>query len=393
MKILNFFDFILENYKKIEVPFQFCQEFDYVLREIESPISSEIRKMRLQPSDISLLNIGDEPDMVSYTTSQKLSQHFNTEDQRQLNLLVQPLSRNTEIYHKNRTNIKVGRLVRKLFGSKFSDSEIEKFVNQYKSSMGDKILNFEIWDGQEIIDGYRSKNYTYDGSSSNPLLNSCMNDELHLIDFYQYVPVKLLVLLNNDGHIFGRSLLWKTDKGLFMDRIYSAFDQDYYKFIEYAKNNNIIYKEENKSGNLIKYVKDNNVSWFPMKINLKFNIEDYSKEEFTGSVRDIPYMDTFIYGQKNTLSNYEPLDNKYYVLTDTDGEPLEVIPQYDVNGQRIDTDQMEYYDWSNIQNGWVYRKSGIFVDSVMDFLSLDYLKDPKNGFIFNEKDGWIKIKN
>jgi len=393
MKILNFFDFILENYKKIEVPFQFCQEFDYVLREIESPISSEIRKMRLQPSDISLLNIGDEPDMVSYTTSQKLSQHFNTEDQRQLNLLVQPLSRNTEIYHKNRTNIKVGRLVRKLFGSKFSDSEIEKFVNQYKSSMDDKILNFEIWDGQEIIDGYRSKNYTYDGSSSNPLLNSCMNDELHLIDFYQYVPVKLLVLLNNDGHIFGRSLLWKTDKGLFMDRIYSAFDQDYYKFIEYAKNNNIIYKEENKSGNLIKYVKDNNVSWFPMKINLKFNIEDYSKEEFTGSVRDIPYMDTFIYGQKNTLSNYEPLDNKYYVLTDTDGEPLEVIPQYDVNGQRIDTDQMEYYDWSNIQNGWVYRKSGIFVDSVMDFLSLDYLKDPKNGFIFNEKDGWIKIKN
>jgi hypothetical protein len=93
------------------------------------------------------------------------------------------------------------------------------------------------------------------------------------------------------------------------------------------------------------------------------------------------------------LSNFEPLDNKYYVLTDTDGEPLEVIPQYDVNGQRIDKDQIDYYEWSNTQNGWVYRRSGVFVNSVMDFLSLDYLKDPKNGFIFNEKDGWIKIKN
>ena len=106
-------------------------------------------------------------------------------------------------------------------------------------------------------------------------------------------------------------------------------------------------------------------------------------------MRDIPYMDTFAFGQKNILSNYEPLDGKYYVLTDTDGEPLEVIPQYDVNGQRIDADQMEYYDWSNIQNGWVYRKSGTFVNSVMDILSLDYLKDPKNGFILSG-DKWIK---
>ena len=393
MKILNFFNFILENYKKIEVPFQFCQEFDYVLREIESPISSEIRKMRLQPSEISLLNIGDDPDTVSFTTSQKLSQHFKTDDQRQLNLFIQPLSRNTEIYHKNRTNIKVGRLVKKLFGSKFSDSEIEKFVNQYKSSLDSKVLNFEIWEGNKIIYGYKSKNYTYDGSSSNPLLNSCMNDELHLIDFYQYVPVKLLVLLNNDGHIFGRALIWQTDKGLFMDRVYTAFDQDYYKFIDYASKNGLIYKNENKSGAKVEYLKDGKVSWFPIKIRLKFNIDEYSKEEFTGRVRDIPYMDTFIYGQKNVISNYEPLDNKYYVLTDTDGEPLEVIPQYDINGQRIETDELDNYEWSNAQNGWIYNRNGYYVKSEQDFFSLDYLKDPKNGFIFNEKDGWIKIKN
>jgi hypothetical protein len=390
MKILNFFDFILENYKKIEVPFQFCQEFDYVLREIDSPISKAFQNLRLKHCDISLINIGEEIDTATFTTSLKLSQHFKTEDEKQLTTYIQPLSRNTEIYSKYRTTIKIGRLIRKLFGSQFSDSEIEKFVNQYKSSLDSKVLNFEIWEGYKILDGYRSKNYTYDGASSNPLMNSCMNDELSLIDFYQYVPVKLLVLLNNENHIFGRALIWKTDKGLFMDRVYTAFDSDYYKFIEYAKKNDIIYKEENRSGCLIKYVKSGNVSWFPMKVNLKFNIEEYNRDEFDEQSKDIPYMDTFIYSQKNNLLNFEPTDGRYYVLTDTDGQPLEVVTQYDINGQRIETDQIENYEWSNTQNGWIHNLSGTYVNSVQDFLSYDYLKDSDNGFIFSEKSGWIK---
>lgn len=390
MKILNFFDFIFENFKKIEVPFQFCTEFGYILREIDSPISKAFFDLRLDKSDISLVNIGDESDTATFTTSVKLSQHFKTEDEKMLTTLIQPLSRNTEIYSKNRTTIKIGRLIRKLFGTKFSDVEVEKFVNQYKSSLDSKITHFDIWEGSRISQGYKSKNYTYDGASSNPLLNSCMNDEIHLVDFYRYVPVKLLVMINSEEHIFGRALIWKTDRGLFMDRIYCAFDSDYYKFIDYAKSNNIIYKSENKSGPNVEYVKDGKVSWFPMIISLKFNIDEYSKEEFTGKVRDIPYMDTFIYGQKNRLSNFEPLDSKYYVLTDTDGEPVEVIPQYTVDGQRIETDDLDNYEWSNTQNGWVYRRSGYYVASEKDFFSLDYLKDPKNGFIFNEKDGWIK---
>jgi hypothetical protein len=140
---------------------------------------------------------------------------------------------------------------------------------------------------------------------------------------------------------------------------------------------------------LIKYSKDGKVSWFPMKVTLKFNIEEYNRDEFSGVVRDIPYMDTFTFGQKNILSNYEPLDDKYYVLTDTDGEPLEVIPQYDINGQRIETDQIENYEWSNTQNGWINRSSGIYVQDAQDFLSYDYLKDINNGFILSGGK-WIR---
>ena len=86
--------------------------------------------MRLKHCDISLINIGEEIDTATFTTSLKLSQHFKTEDEKQLTTYIQPLSRNTEIYSKYRTTIKIGRLIRKLFGSQFSDSEIEE-VRKY----------------------------------------------------------------------------------------------------------------------------------------------------------------------------------------------------------------------------------------------------------------------
>ena len=392
MKILNFFDFIFENFKRIEVPFQFCGDFDLVLKKIDSPISKSFFELRLKESDISLINIGEQNDTASFTTSTKLSRHFKTEDEKSLCTFIRPLIYNTEIYNKDRTSIKIGRLIRKLFGTKFSDSQIENFVNQYKSILDSKITNFELWEGQKIQEGYKSRNYTFEGSSSNPLMNSCMNDEHTLIEFYRYVPVSLLVLLNKDGHIQGRALVWQTDKGLFMDRVYTAFDTDYYKFINWAKNNNVIYKSENKSGCLTSYVKDNTISWFKMSVELKFEIEKYNQDDFTEYPNDFPYMDTFIYGQKNKLSNYEPLDGRYYILTETDGTYVEIDPQFDIYGERIDNDELDNYEWSNTQKGWIHKRSGAYVISALDFLSYDYLKDPENGFTWSDKNGWIKIE-
>ena len=392
MKILNFFDFIFENFKRIEVPFQFCGDFDLVLKKIDSPISKSFFELRLKESDISLINIGEQNDTASFTTSTKLSRHFKTEDEKSLSTFIKPLIYNTEIYNKDRTSIKIGRLIRKLFGTKFSDSQIENFVNQYKSILDSKITNFELWEGQKIQEGYKSRNYTFEGSSSNPLMNSCMNDEHTLIEFYRYVPVSLLVLLNKDGHIQGRALVWQTDKGLFMDRVYTAFDTDYYKFINWAKKNNVIYKSENKSGCLTSYVKDNTISWFKMSVELKFEIEKYNQDDFTEYPNDFPYMDTFIYGQKNKLSNYEPLDGRYYILTETDGTYVEIDPQFDIYGERIDNDELDNYEWSNTQKGWIHKRSGTYVISALDFLSYDYLKDPKNGFTLSDKNDWIKIE-
>jgi hypothetical protein len=380
MNILNFFDFIFEKYQKIEVPLQFSKEFEQILRSINSPISEAILQLRFTPQEFSLLNIGEDNDSATYTTSTKLSQHFKTEDSKQLNTMIQPLSRLTEIYFKNRTSIKIGRLVKKLLADTFSNIEVEKFVNEYKDALDSSKTTFEVWSKSKILDGYASQNYSFEGPPSNSLMNSCMNDELAYVDFYKYVPVNLLVLLNSEGHILGRSLIWQTDQGLFMDRVYTILDYHYYKFLDYAKTHNLIYKAENKSGSGISYVKDSRISWFKMEVKLNFDISEYNRDEFYECPRDIPYMDTFVYGQKNHLINYEPKGGTYYLLTSTDGESVEITVQFDIYGERIQQDKLDQYEWSLTQRGWIPEESAVYISVWQDYLSIDYLQNPENGF-------------
>jgi hypothetical protein len=316
MKIKNYFDFILEKVDEFTVPLQFSRRFEEVLNRIDSPIKDFLFDIRLSPQKISLIDIGNDPDSVNFTTSDKLVQHFKTDSQRLLNILVTPLMREDAlIYQTNRTETKIGRLVKRLVEDKFKDSEIEKFVNQYKAILDQTALNFEIWSGYDIRDGYSSTNYTYTGHTTNQLMNSCMNDCLDWIDFYRGCPVSLLVLLNDEGHIFGRSLVWKLKDKFLMDRVYVAFDRDYFKFIQYAKSKGWWWKSENKSGSNIKYTNGVTTDWFPIEIKINFNIEEW--KDF-----GLPYLDTFYYVQNDKLFNYQPKGN-YLILDQTDGSYIE----------------------------------------------------------------------
>jgi hypothetical protein len=129
-----------------------------------------------------------------------------------------------------------------------------------------------------------------------------------------------------------------------------------------------------------------------MKINLKFNIEEYNRDDFTENPKDFPYMDTFIYGQKNLLTNYEPLDGKFFVLQDTSGEYLEVTPIYDIYGQRIEASDIDNYVFSKIQDGWIYHRNAKYLDSEKDYFSYDYLDNPKNGFKYDEdRKSYVRV--
>jgi len=394
MRLLKFSDFIFEKYSgNLEAPFVMSPDFVRALDEIDSPISSALISKEFSPSDISLITFGQNGDFIKYTPVSKISEILNTKDSSQLSTLVRPLHRfETEIYHKMPTEARVGRFIRKVFSSMFSDKQVEDFVNKYKSLNESKKLNFELWSDYQILDGYKSQNFTHERGSTNPLMNSCMNDELEYVEFYRYLPVRLLVLVNSEGHIFGRALIWKTDVGYFMDRVYTAYDSDYYKFVNWAKDNGVIYKAENKSGSRVEYMKDGKKSWFPMSVKLNFDVEGYQKDSYSEEATNFPYLDTFIYGQKNILTNDEPVEGNFYVFQDTDGGFLEVIVRYDIYGNRIDMSEIDDYVYSEIQQGWIYYRDCKYVKSVGDYLSFDFLDNPKNGFIWDqEQNNYIKV--
>jgi len=334
MKIKNYFQFVVENQSpKLTVPLQFSKRFLEVLGNpgfgIISPIKDAFLDLKLSPQELSLVDIGKESDTATFTTAQKLSQHFNTTDQRMLDTLVRPLNREESlVYNINRIEIRIGRLIKKLFHDTFTDSQIENFVNQYKSILDQTALNFEIWSGSDIKYGYSSPKYTYTAPTSNQLMNSCMNDCLEWIDFYMGCPVKLLVLLNDEGHIFGRALVWEFKPGKYlMDRVYVAFDRDYFKFVDYAKSNGWLWKSENKSGASISYTNGKTTDWFPIEINLNFDFDEYKDW-------GVPYLDTFIYAQGKKLTNYIPKSGNYYVCNATDGT-YDYQTQEDVDFEEI----------------------------------------------------------
>ena len=158
-------------------------------------------------------------------------------------------------------------------------------------------------------------------------MNSCMNDEIWLIDFYAYCPsVSILVLKSEDDYILGRALIWKDymDRTI-MDRVYYVFDKDYYRFIRYAKNNGWYYKKENKSG-FTYFIKDGK----DINLSTKVRVPDVFKFKDDG----FPYMDTFYYAQGEWAQNYEP-EGTYFKLQDTEGGYEEYVDadydEYDEN--------------------------------------------------------------
>jgi len=188
-----------------------------------------------------------------------------------------------------RKNIKIGRfLSNSLF---YNEKIIETLVNLYKSiSNFDNNLIIEL-EGEDIVKAYNEKNYTK--KHHGVLHNSCMryNSKTDRINFYakNKNSVKLLVLKDETGKIQVRSLLWKTNQGYYMDRIYYTYDYQKDLFLLYANYKNYKNFYNYKDLMIIENVNENNI---------------------------YPYMDTFIYfsPKENILKN--KYEENYYRLRD-----------------------------------------------------------------------------
>lgn len=228
---------------------------------------------------------------------------------------------------KNRQPIRIGRGIRALLsslGKKFTDEEIEKFVNQWKSEfdwINNAFRNFELVSGDMIAFWYRNRNYEKGSMGTGTLGQSCMAAKPdYFFEIYtQNTEVCSLLILKSEevpNTICARALVWKLDSGdFFMDRVYFYRDSDRVLFHKYAQTKGWWYKAYNDSSAQARVIKPNGESAYPyMQVTIE-KIDCY-----------YPYVDTLkyltIYKDSMKLSNDE--DGADYLLESTGGDRLSI---------------------------------------------------------------------
>lgn len=210
------------------------------------------------------------------------------------------LSTNTKLILNNvdkTSEIKIGRFVRnflsKVGNTSFTDSDIEKFVNIYQTHVNlkkDILKDFRVIEGEEIKHWYNRDNYK--DVRGGQLAQSCMSYMACQTFFEIYInntEVCKMLILTKDDKLIGRALLWKTDGGNYMDRIYTNRDSYIDVFKEWGRRNEYLLYGELKG--------------LQLKVSVKRELYD-----------KYPYMDTFSHYSPSTgiLSNDE--DDMTYPL-------------------------------------------------------------------------------
>jgi hypothetical protein len=234
-----------------------------------------------------------------------------------------------KVWITSRNKIKIGRVIRALLrasGIQSNDAEIEKFVNQYKSTIdiiNDAFNKFDVVKAFDILHWYNYENYTY-GSGKGTLGNSCMAD---VPDSWLYIyrsnpdVCNLVILYDESGKItdgkyksskiIGRALLWTTRDGYkFMDRIYTAKDSDIDLFKKFADRNDWWSKKSQNSGSSFMIEKGNESKSNPVII---VDLQKWDDE--------FPYLDSLMYFNNGTgeLSNDGDSIKADYMLQSTSG--------------------------------------------------------------------------
>lgn len=263
--------------------------------------------------------------------------------------------------------------VNKVDVRRYADAAYESFANSFKASQQADMW-FRVVCGEDIPHYYGEDTY-YNGPADSPFLkgtlwDSCMKAmSPETFDIYRYcASCNMLIATTETGELLARALVWKTDKGMFMDRVY--FYEDYYvnKFIEYAQSQGWLYKRRCDSLANCQVMGEKNGVYTNLG-GLFMKIEGVG----TNYV-EWPYLDTFKYLSKDgTLSNNEE-SNWIYELESAGGELSEMRDEKEhtelgedfvncvVSGEAIALDNAVCV----LGRGWVRS----------DLTGVDYIGDP-----------------
>jgi hypothetical protein len=208
--------------------------------------------------------------------------------------------------------VKPGGFISKLFKD-IPAKEVEKFSNLYRAQSNKAKFTFKVVDGDDIKTYYHINSYAQERGT---LGASCMkydNCQDYLGIYTENTDkVKLLVMLNEDGGLMGRALLWDFDTVKIMDRIYTIADEEFlFQFKKWATDNGYLYKSEQNWYNTL-FFENLSTEKKELKLDIKLNNFQF---------RRYPYVDTFKFfdEEKGLFLNYMPSDNDFRTLCASDG--------------------------------------------------------------------------
>jgi hypothetical protein len=278
-------DIILDNGNLVEY-YEYNRDKILIDKELYNyNISKRLYKIinfiRLFKIDIDYIDLGDEPDKITYIKKNRLKTITDKK--------LDPWNNNY------RTSQKIGRFLTDIFGNKITLDDKERFVNYYKAinNFSDN-KNIFIVEGEDIRKWYLEDNYS---NGYGTLNKSCMRykENQKVLKLYSKNPdvCKMLIKVDDNNKLLARALLWKTNKGIYMDRIYFVNDYDKNIFELYSKKQGwLSYKKESEKKLKIK------LEWWKSKDNSNY-----------------PYMDTFVYFnyKEGILYSYDNEDYDIYL--------------------------------------------------------------------------------
>jgi hypothetical protein len=193
---------------------------------------------------------------------------------------------------------KPGTIISKIFKN-LNPKDIEMFSNLFNSIINTINYRFKIVSGSDISKYYHYETYS---SQTSSIGSSCMKynecrDFFSLYEYNNHV-IKMLIMLDDEDKVLGRSLLWVCGDLKIMDRIYTTCDEEFtFKFKKWATENGYLYKSNQNWYDTLNF---ENLSTPKREINIDIKLEKCNLDKY-------PYLDTFKFLEVSTgiVRNYK----------------------------------------------------------------------------------------
>jgi len=343
-----------------------------ILKEIEhdSEVARLLLKRRHDKEDL----VENPVNYVSISTDDKSKISYLTEDRKK------DISEVDYWTSSRRFQTKPGSFIGKVFKN-ISGKEVEKFSNLFRSQSVKQTFDFKVVKGEKIRMYYDYQSYADDSGS---LGASCMKHE-HCMEYLNmYVDnvnhISMLVMLNDDGGLMGRALLWNFESYKIMDRIYTINDEYFsYYFKQWATTNGYLYKSEQNWCNTLNFEQIGSKKQ-ELKLSVKLEFSTY---------KYYPYLDTFkfIDIKNEVLYNYQPEDVNFKTLCASDGtkfskdylkfDDIDKVFMYEGDSVKVDylkiVTHRKNVEWSQLNDCVILRKDCVYNEELSDFVfSGDY---------------------